>query len=343
MCALDGTIFPGSARRPTVAVTRRFLNPVGAPAPRDDPRSGSEAPEAAARGASAADAAPGPRGLEIAYHVWESDLGEGAPTVVLLHGFLDHGRSFEPVAQHLARRFRVVAPDHRGHGESGRVGAGGYYHFPDYVLDLHRLLEHLGPSPVLLAGHSMGASIACYFAGAWPEKVSALALLDGVGPPAVPIDRGPALMRRWVNDLALAQARDETLLTVMPSLEDVARRIARTSPGASPERLMELARTASVAVPGGFAFRFDPLHRTTAPMPFDVGRFRAFLQAIRAPTLIVWGERSPMRPPDVEERLALIADLTRFDLPGAAHNLHHERPAELAAVLDGFFAKAVTA
>lgn len=316
MSAADGSIDVGSSGR---AVTRRFVNAVS-PAVSD----------------------PG-QGLELAYHVWESDAGERAPTVVLLHGFLDHGLSFDPVARHLARRFRVIAPDHRGHGESGRVGQGGYYHFPDYVLDLHRLLEHLGLSQVLLAGHSMGASIACYFTGAWPEKVQALALLDGVGPPAVPIDRGPALMRRWVNDLKLAAERDETLLTTMGSLDEVARRIARTSPGASPERLLELAKTAAVAVGEGFAFRFDPLHRTTAPMPFDVHRFRAFLQAIRAPTLVVWGERSPMRPPDVEERLALIADLTRFELPGAAHNLHHERPAELAAVLDGFFARAVTA
>jgi pimeloyl-ACP methyl ester carboxylesterase len=300
------------------AVTHRFVNVVSPSAPGE------------------------PRGLELAYHVWESEAGEHAPTVVLLHGFLDHGRSFDPVARHLARRFRVVAPDHRGHGESGRVGQGGYYHFPDYVLDLHRLLDHLGVGQVLLAGHSMGASIACYFTGAWPEKILALALLDGIGPPAVPIDRGPALMRRWVNDLKLATERDEPLQAPMATLDEVARRIARTSPGASAERLLELARTASVAVDGGYAFRFDPLHRTTAPMPFDVHRFRAFLQAIRAPTLVIWGERSPMRPPDVEERLTLIADLTRFELPGAAHNLHHERPTELAAVLDGFFARAVT-
>jgi pimeloyl-ACP methyl ester carboxylesterase len=88
---------------------------------------------------------------------------------------------------------------------------------------------------------------------------------------------------------------------------------------------------------GSYRWRFDPLHRTTAPMAFDLARFRTFLQAIRCPTLMVWGERSPMRPPDVAERLALLSDLTEFVLPGAAHNLHHERPEELSAVLLGFF------
>jgi len=279
-------------------------------------------------------------GLQLAYHVWEP--GPEAPanpeTLVLLHGYLDHGRSFDPVAQVLARRFRVLAPDHRGHGDSGFVGVGGYYHFPDYILDLTRLFEHLQLEVALLAGHSMGASIACYFTGAFAERVRGLVLLDGIGPAHVPADRSPALIRRWANDLRLAQARGAGSNDAMDSLEEVARRLARTSPGATPERLLTLAKTASQqSEDGTYRWRFDPMHRTTSPMPFDLTRFRAFLQAIRCPTLAVWGERSPMRPPDASERMALIQDHTQLVLPGAAHNLHHERPEELAAVLLRFF------
>ncbi len=277
-------------------------------------------------------------GLELAFHVWEP-LHPAADTVVLLHGYLDHGRSFDPIAQALRQHYRVIAPDHRGHGDSGHIGPGGYYHFPDYLLDLSRLFDHLGLASAHLAGHSMGASIACYFAGAYPERIKSLVLLDGIGPSHVPSERSPALIRRWVNDIKLAQARVDAPIEQMESLDEVARRIARTSPGASPERLLALAQTASIERDGRYRWRFDPLHRTTSPMPFDLPRFRAFLQAIRSPTLAVWGERSPMRPTDVEERMALIADLTRIDLPGAAHNLHHERPEALAKVLLDFFEK----
>lgn len=280
-------------------------------------------------------------GLALSYHVWESEAGPDAPTLILLHGFLDHARSFDPVAAALASRLRVIAPDHRGHGESGHIGAGGYYHFPDYLLDLHALFDHLELETAHLAGHSMGASIACYFAGAFGERVRSLVLLDGIGPAHVPPERSPALVRRWVNDVRLSQTRGDAPSDVMDSLDEVARRIARTSPGATPERLLELAKTASVRYEdGSYRWRFDPLHRTTAPMPFDVTRFRTFLQAIRCPTLMVWGERSPMRPPDAAERAALIGDLSEYLLPGAAHNLHHERPDELAAVLAGFFSEA---
>ena len=72
----------------------------------------------------------------LRHHVVE--WGEpDAPTVLLAHGFLDLAWSFRDVAQRLAERgFRCVAWDWRGHGESEHIGAGGYYHFADYVLDL---------------------------------------------------------------------------------------------------------------------------------------------------------------------------------------------------------------
>ncbi|MFO0750387.1 MAG: alpha/beta hydrolase [Myxococcota bacterium] len=270
-------------------------------------------------------------GLDLVYHAWGD---EDAPVVIFLHGFLDHGLSFDPVARVLARHYRVIAPDHRGHGQSGRVGAGGYYHFPDYLLDLSRLVDDLETPRAAIIGHSMGASIAAYFAGAWPERTGALVLLDGIGPTAVPPERGPALLRRWVNDVKLSEARDDQ---AMPDLATVARRVARTSPNASEARLLELAKDSAVqGEDGQWRWRFDPLHRTTGPMPFDAARFGAFLRAVTCPTLVVWGEQSPMRPPDAEARMQMLADVTRYELAGAAHNLHHERPAELAVTLSAF-------
>ena len=74
-----------------------------------------------------------------------------------------------------------------------------------------------------------------------------------------------------------------------------------------------------------------------APVPFDVTRFRAFLRAITARTLVVWGEHTPLRPPDAEARLADLRSVVRAELAGAAHNLHHEQPAALAELLLTFF------
>jgi len=277
-------------------------------------------------------------GMELVAHA----VGDpAAPPVLLLHGFLDQGRSFLPVARTLAQRFRVILPDHRGHGESGRVGTGGYYHFPDYVLDLDALVRRLRVDAVGLAGHSMGASIAVYYAGAFPERVRGLALLDGVGPTHVDASQAPTYLRRWIHDVELARQRDES---PMEDLQRVVARLARTAPHASADLLAEIAPFAvEQRSDGAYQWRFDPLHRTRAPIPFDRARFEPFLRAIDCPTLVVWGERSPFRPADADERVELLADATTYVMAGIGHNLHHERPHELAAVLGGFFGEALAA
>jgi pimeloyl-ACP methyl ester carboxylesterase len=253
-----------------------------------------------------------------------------APVVVCLHGFLDTGFAFAEVAAPLSDRWRVVAPDHRGHGLSGRVGAGGYYHFPDYVLDLDGLFRALGRERIALVGHSMGATIAAYFAGAFPERVSAVAFLDGVGPPApaAPPPDLPGRLRGWIDDVREAEAKPSRSDA---DLDAIADRIARHSPRAPREAASE-----PVAAATGRRFRFDPLHRTRAPLPFDPERIASFLPRIACPALVLWAETSPMRTPDVEARLALLPRAEVETVPGTGHNLHHERPDEVARRLSVF-------
>jgi pimeloyl-ACP methyl ester carboxylesterase len=277
-----------------------------------------------------------PDGFGLAWYRWGDP---SLPPVIFAHGFLDCALSFDPVARILSDEWCIIAPDHRGHGVSDRVGPGGYYHFPDYVRDLAALLDVVAPGgSVALVGHSMGASIAVYLAGALPDRVHALALLDGLGPSHVEPAEGPRLMRRWLSDLGHHARRDEP---AMEDLETVAKRLARTAPFAPPDRLLELARHAAVRGEDGlFRWRFDPLHRTRGPTPFDVHRFHAFLRAITCPVLVLRGERSPMWEKDADARLASLSRVEVDTLAGAGHNLHHERPHELAAHLSAFLRRA---
>ena len=116
---------------------------------------------------------------------WSLPGAAGAP-LLLLHGLQEHARAWDFVAPRLAESGRrVLALDWRGHGESERIGRGGYYHFADYVADLAFLVRALG-GRVALVGHSMGGSVALLFAGTEPERVSVLACVEGLGPPDSP-------------------------------------------------------------------------------------------------------------------------------------------------------------
>ncbi len=105
-----------------------------------------------------------------------------APALVLLHGIGGHGLVWEPVARVLATRYRCIAPDARGHGESGWAGPEGYVadlHFADLAV----FLDALGIEEAALCGHSMGAATAIQLAACRPERCRAVAVVDAYPDP----------------------------------------------------------------------------------------------------------------------------------------------------------------
>ncbi len=276
-------------------------------------------------------------GLAHGVVTWEpeeraaGEAHEDAPTLVLCHGFLDQAYGFDRVARRLAAvGIRCVAFDFRGHGRTEWVGAGGYYHFPDYVLDLDCLLTALGLARVHLLGHSMGSTVAAMFAGTRPERVDHLVLVEGLGPPAPAADDLPGRFRTFLDGVQKAAPR-RTRERPMASVDEALARMRATHPELDDELGRFLAEKATrEAEDGGRVFRFDPLHRTMAPVPFRPDAFRAFLRAIRAPTLVVFGDRG-MRVPDEDERLACIAGATRVVLPDVGHMVHWFADEALAA------------
>jgi pimeloyl-ACP methyl ester carboxylesterase len=89
------------------------------------------------------------------------DYGQdGKPSLVLVHGGLDHARSWDWVARSLREHYHVYALDLRGHGNSASA-PGAIYSIAEHILDLSVLLDIVGEFPICLMGHSLGAAWCC--------------------------------------------------------------------------------------------------------------------------------------------------------------------------------------
>src|SRR5258707_1726018 len=125
--------------------------------------------------------APG-SGVELSFREWDepmpADSGPRRLPLLLLHGLASAAVIWDLTAPLLARERRVVALDQRGHGQSDKLDDG--YDFATIVADALAAAEALEfGERFTVAGHSWGANVALELASAHPERVAALALVDG--------------------------------------------------------------------------------------------------------------------------------------------------------------------
>src|ERR1700751_5856118 len=104
-----------------------------------------------------------------------------APPLILLHGGRDHCRNWDWVAADLRRDYHVICPDLPGHGDSA-WSASGSYSMANYIYDLAQLIHQQKLAPVTIIAHSLGGNIALRYSGIYPESVSALVAIEGLGP-----------------------------------------------------------------------------------------------------------------------------------------------------------------
>jgi pimeloyl-ACP methyl ester carboxylesterase len=273
------------------------------------------------------------RGLDYHIRTWGP---EDAPAVVLLHGGQDGSATFQFMVDCFERDWRIVAPDWRGHGKSERAAQG--YWFPDYLADLDAVLEQLFPAAAVpLVGHSLGGNVACVYAGLRPERVSRLVSLDGFGLPDRKPEEAPAQMRRWLTSW-------QTLRPHKPyaAVADMAARLQQANPRLPRDKALFLASELSTRLQdGSLVWAFDPRHRAPFGALNRKAEWAAYLAGVRAPTLFA-GSGQPFPPsiakePDgIEGRVALVPGAAFQRIEGAGHNLHHDEPQTVAALVESF-------
>ena len=113
-------------------------------------------------------------GLKLHYLEWGSQHRE---VVLLLHGFANCAATWYRLAKLLAVKRRVIALDHRGHGDSAWTELSAYT-LDDHASDVAGLVAHLKVERLSVVGHSMGSAVAQRFAAMHPARVKRLVLVD---------------------------------------------------------------------------------------------------------------------------------------------------------------------
>lgn len=251
--------------------------------------------------------------------------GAGRP-VICLHGITANAYVWLPVMERLARDFRVVAIDQRGHGRSDRP-AGAGYRAADFAADVAALIAALGGEPAILIGHSLGARNALAAAVAAPRSVAAVVAIDFVPfiEPAVFVQLAERVAGGDKRFAAIAAVEDylRQRYPLLPG-DAIARRARHGYRQTDDGGLVPLADAAAMAA-------------TCAGLTEDLA---GTLSAITVPTLLMRGAASKLVSPEAFRRAcALRPDLPATAIADADHYVPEEQPAAVVAAVLAFLGR----
>jgi len=242
--------------------------------------------------------------------------GDGGEWLVLLHeigGTLDSWRAVIPT---LAQRFRVLAYDQRGCGQSDRIS--GAFSLDTQIDDLHALLSALGaPMPCHVAGVALGAAFAVRYAARHRQNVRSLVLACPA--PSVSADR-----IRYLEERAGAVEREGMAATVENSLSN----------SYPPEAIRD--RAAYEAYRARFLAN-DPKSYAAINRAFAHFDVTGELGSIRCPTLVLAGRHDKLRPPAFARGVADRISGVRYQVIESGHIMPVQAPLEMLAAMRAFY------
>ena len=270
--------------------------------------------------------------IEVAAHLYGPEDGQ---PVIALHGWLDNAATFSRLAP-LLEGVRIVALDLPGHGHSDHRPLGAAYNIWDYAHDVLQTAEQFGWKRFSLLGHSMGAIVSVLLAGAMPERVERLALIDGVIPFTGEAETAPQKLGESLQKLL---AVDDKRKPVYATFEQAVAARMKGVGAVSHEAAERLAQRGLMPVPGGYTWRTDARLMLPSSMRLTRAHALAFVHCVACPASLILAEQGLLNQPAMVELIQTLPfELHR--LPGGHHlHLDNQLGAEaVAAVFNPFFA-----
>ena len=264
-------------------------------------------------------------GDRVAYR----DAGSGE-TLLLIHGMAGSSETWRAVIPQLAKKYRVIAPDLLGHGQSDKPR--GDYSLGAFAVWLRDLLDELGVTRATIVGQSLGGGVAMQFVYQHPDYCQRLVLISsgGLGPdvgwtlrllsapgaelilPVIapkPVLNVGNKLRSWLSAAGIQSPRGAEIWSAYSSLSDSQTRHA----------FLRTLRSV-VDYRGQAVSALNRLHLTS-----------------QLPTMAIWGDKDQIIPLDHAYAAQAARPGSRLEvLAGVGHFPHVERPTDVVDLIDDF-------
>lgn len=261
---------------------------------------------------------------DLHYLEWRDD-GDAEtpdkPCLLLVHGFRAHAHWWDMVAPFFTERYRVIALDLSGMGDSGHRD---HYSPHCHTDDIIRLVEHLGAGPVTAVGHSFGGGRLLLACARRPDLFRHGVIVDS---------------HQLFNDMTIpSDPIGNTKPRLYPSLDAALGRF-RLSPE-QPDTLNYLvdhiARHSLRLADDGWTWKFDPTMQSHLFAQQEADRL---LPAVQVPVDVIYGSRSLVVSDGLARRIhaSLGNPGKRVCIPGGHHHLMLDQPIALISVLQALF------
>ncbi len=262
--------------------------------------------------------------LNLSYQEWGNP---NAQPIIMLHGFGVSGHMFDEFADRMQDRYRLIALDQRGHGDSDWSDEGDYTR-DSFVEDLEGFRKELGIDKFLLVGHSMGGLNAVTYTNRYPERVRALVL----------VDVGPESAKEGVDNIVRFTRGPDEL-----EFEEFVELAHRFNQRRTLENIRERMRHRLKPTDGGkYTWKFDKRFRQPESglrIGSEAGNDDSWslFRGVRVPTLLIRGSESDVLSQSVAERAATEMQRARLVVvPGAGHSVPGDNPDAFTESLQEF-------
>ena len=261
-------------------------------------------------------------GLKFHYTDW----GGGGPPMVMLHGLSGHARTWDHTAAVLSERYRVLALDQRGHGDTDWAPQ---YGLAPMAQDVLGFLDALELAEVTLMGLSMGGLVSFVFAAAHPDRVTRMVIMD-IGPEIAPVG---------ARNVASSMAADD----VFESEDEAFARARAANPRPTDATLRHRVSHNLRPLPDGtLTFKYDKALRSPGAL-FDhtQDELWAAWRAVSCPVLLVRGDDSDVLATETAQRMLAENPGASFaSIPDCGHSITLDSPQGLLEVVSPWLAAA---